>query len=488
MIPCCPEPKLFFESRIRLTESLPTFDALNLAEPLLRALHRQGYDTPTPIQEQAIPIIMEQKDVLGCAQTGTGKTAAFALPILHLLCPEHTKGKPARQRHSLRSLILAPTRELAAQIHESFRDYGHYTKLRSTCVFGGVGQYPQVKALQQGVDILIATPGRLMDLYNQGHVNFDDIQILVLDEADRMLDMGFVKDIRRIISYMPTQRQNLLFSATMPKPIRQLADAILRDPVSIQVDSQQSSAAETVKQHVCLVENARKADLLSHLMHHISVSRAIVFTRTKIRADRLTKSLNRQNIDAEAIHSDKSQQARTRALTRFKRGDLHVLVASDIAARGVDVDDISHVFNFDMPGDSETYVHRIGRTGRAGLEGTAITFVSEDDEKQLRAIERLVGNPIEEMYHPYDKPTFSKEPKAKKKRTRHPLSKRTSKSSITDNVKEIGEKPTNRRRKKNVLKKPKGGSGKGNPFSNQGENPKKKPKKNSRRRPPQPDV
>tara|TARA_Y100001933_G_scaffold265281_1_gene339786 strand:+ start:61518 stop:62960 length:1443 start_codon:yes stop_codon:yes gene_type:complete len=479
-----------------LTQTPPTFDTLKLAEPLLRALHRQGYETPTPIQEQAIPVIMDQKDVLGCAQTGTGKTAAFALPILHLLCPKHQQGKPAKQQHKLRSLILAPTRELAAQIHESFREYGHYTKLKSACVFGGVSQHPQVKALKQGIDILIATPGRLMDLYEQGHVNLRDIQILVLDEADRMLDMGFVKDIRRIITYMPRERQNLLFSATMPKPIAELADAILRNPVSIQVAPQRSSAAETVKQYVCLVENARKADLLCHLMHHISVSRAIVFTRTKIRADRLTKSLNRMNIEAQAIHADKSQHARTRALTLFKRGDLHVLVASDIAARGVDVDDISHVFNFDMPGDSETYVHRIGRTGRAGTEGTAITFVSEDDEKQLRAIERLVDKSIEEMYHPYDKPVFSKVPKSKKKRARHPLSKGRGKgrgkTSSEETVSDDNAKPSQRRRKKNVTKKPRGGKpGKSakseNPFSNQGENPKKKPKNNKRRRPPRTD-
>lgn len=482
----------FLKVANRLTDTQPTFDALNLAEPLLRALHRQGYENPTPIQEQAIPIIMQQKDVLGCAQTGTGKTAAFALPILHLLCPDHTHGKPARQNHTLRALILAPTRELAAQIHESFRDYGHYTKLKAACVFGGVSQHPQVKAIQQGVDILIATPGRLMDLYNQGHVDLDDIQILVLDEADRMLDMGFIKDIRRIITYMPPQRQNLLFSATMPKPIRELADAILRDPVSIQVASQTSSAAETVKQFVCLVENARKADLLGHLMHQISVSRAIVFTRTKIRADRLTKTLNRQNIEAEAIHSDKSQQARTRALARFKRGDLHVLVASDIAARGVDVDDISHVFNFDMPGDSETYVHRIGRTGRAGMEGTAVTFVSEEDEKQLRAIERLLGKSIEEMYHPYDKPVFASVPKGKKKRARHPLAKQPQKTDSTSpqsNTDQTGEKRDNQRRKKNVFKKPKGGKGpKSNTFGNQGQNPKKKPKNNKRRRPPRKDA
>jgi ATP-dependent RNA helicase RhlE len=470
-----------------LTAPTNPFDALQLAEPLLRALHRQGYDTPTPIQEQAIPVIMQQRDVMGCAQTGTGKTAAFALPILHLLCPQHTQGKPPQQPHQLRALILAPTRELAAQIHESFKEYGHYTKLKAAVVFGGVSQYHQVKALQMGIDILIATPGRLMDLYQQGYVNLDDIEILVLDEADRMLDMGFVKDIRRIISYMPSKRQNLLFSATMPKQIRELADAILVDPVSIQVASKTSSAAETVKQHVCLVENARKADLLSYLIQTTSVSRAIVFTRTKVRADRLTKSLNRQNIDAEAIHSDKSQQARTRALARFKRGDLHILVASDIAARGVDVDDISHVFNFDMPGDSETYVHRIGRTGRAGLEGIAITFASEEDEKQLRAIERLLGNPIDEMYHPYDKPVFSEAPKGKKKRAKHPLAKLADKKAAEKQaVSDVGndDKPKPSRRKKFGGKKSSKGADKPALFSNHSDNPKKKPKNNKRRRPP----
>jgi ATP-dependent RNA helicase RhlE len=478
-----------------LTDTTPSFDDLNLAEPLLRALHRQGYNTPTPIQEQAIPVVMEGHDVLGCAQTGTGKTAAFALPILHRLCPEHSQGKPHKHKPALRALILAPTRELAAQIHESFQEYGHYTKLKTAVIFGGVSQHPQVKALLSGVDILIATPGRLMDLYDQGAVGLDHVEMLVLDEADRMLDMGFIKDIRRIITYMPTDRQNLLFSATMPKPIRELADAILVDPVSIQVASKTSSAAETVKQYVCLVENTRKSDLLSHLLHTISVSRAIVFTRTKIRADRLTHSLKRLKIEAEAIHSDKSQQARTRALARFKRGDLHILVASDIAARGVDVDDISHVFNFDMPGDSETYVHRIGRTGRAGLEGTAVTFVSETDEKQLRAIERLLGKPIEEMYHPYDKPTFIAQPKGsgkpkrgpRKPRAAHPLNKSEAKKAIIEIGKETSDdKPTNQRRKKNVTKKPRGGN-KPNSFGNQSSNPKKKPKNNKRRRPPRQD-
>ncbi|MFG0249822.1 MAG: DEAD/DEAH box helicase [Phycisphaeraceae bacterium JB051] len=481
-----------------MSESTPSFDDLNLAEPLRRALHRQGYTTPTPIQAEAIPVVMDRQDVLGCAQTGTGKTAAFALPILHQLCPPPTQGKPRKHKPALRALILAPTRELAAQIHESFKEYGHYTKLKTAVIFGGVSQHPQVKALVNGVDILIATPGRLMDLYEQGAVGLDHIETFVLDEADRMLDMGFIKDIRRILTYMPRERQNLLFSATMPKPIRELADAILVDPVSIQVAPQTSSAAETVEQHICLVENAKKSELLSHLLHTVSVSRAIVFTRTKIRADRLTRSLKRQNIEAEAIHSDKSQQARTRALSRFKRGDLHVLVASDIAARGVDVDDISHVFNFDMPGDSETYVHRIGRTGRAGLEGTAITFVSETDEKQLRAIERLLGNPIAEMYHPYDKPTFTPQPKGtgkgsgkgrrkpQKKRAAHPFKKREAKKAIMEVGEEQSEKPTNQRRKKNVTKKPKGGK-KPNPFSNQGSNPKKKPKNNKRRRPPRQD-
>lgn len=467
----------------------------------MRALARQGYDTPTPIQEQAIPIIMDHKDVLGCAQTGTGKTAAFALPILHLLCQNQTQPKQKvlkgrRQQpkdRNIRSLILAPTRELAAQIQESFREYGHYTKLKSAVVFGGVGQYPQVKALQKGIDILIATPGRLMDLFDQGHVDLLSVETLVLDEADRMLDMGFVKDIKRIITYLPDNRQNLLFSATMPKPIKSLANALLHKPISIQVASHTSSAAETVDQHICMIENARKADLLCHLIHHTSVSRAIVFTRTKIRADRLTRSLNREHIEAQAIHSDKSQQARTRALRMFKNGDLHILVASDIAARGVDVDDISHVFNFDMPGDPETYIHRIGRTGRAGTEGTAITFVSEDDEKALWGIERLLKHSIEEMEHPFDKPKFSKGKKkaSKKKRARHPIAKSGGKPTAHDNTGPT--KPKSKRRRPPAGKKKTFAAGSDKP-SESPENKtdskpsfqKKKSKKSSRRPPRKP--
>ncbi|MBN4061171.1 DEAD/DEAH box helicase [bacterium AH-315-I18] len=482
-----------------MSESTNAFEALKLAEPLLRALSRKGYDTPTPIQAAAIPVVMEGKDVLGCAQTGTGKTAAFALPILHQLCPPpqvHQASKSHKPRkpkyRDLRALVLAPTRELAAQIHESFREYGHYARLKSAVIFGGVSQYHQVKALQSGVDILVATPGRLMDLYDQGHVNLDEIEILVLDEADRMLDMGFVKDIRRIITYMPQKRQNLLFSATMPKPIRQLADAILRNPVSIQVDSQALSAAETVKQQICLVQNARKADLLCYMMHNISVSRAIVFTRTKIRADRLTRSLTRENIEAEAIHSDKSQHARTRALARFKRGDLHVLVASDIAARGVDIDNISHVFNFDMPGDPETYVHRIGRTGRAGLEGVAITFVSEDDEKALRLVERHLKQPIEELEHPYDKPEFTRNAKpVKKRRARHPMDKSSRSREPGENKGSAGPRRPRKKRtfEKKTNVKTKSNDGSTTPQKgNHSANPKKKPKNNKRRPPRKPDA
>ncbi|NIA21961.1 MAG: DEAD/DEAH box helicase [Anaerolineaceae bacterium] len=367
------------------------FNNLGLIEPLLQAVRSEGYTTPTTIQEQAIPPILGGKDLLGCAQTGTGKTAAFALPILQHL---HRRAAADRRRQRpIRALIMAPTRELAAQIGESFQVYGRHAGLRHTVIFGGVKQGPQDRALRRGVDILVATPGRLLDLLNQRLLSLAQVEILVLDEADRMLDMGFIHDIRRVIAQAPARRQTLLFSATMPREIQTLADSLLSRPVKIRV-TPESPAASTVQQSVYFVESHQKATLLEHLLGNAAVTRALVFTRTKRGADRVARRLNRRRIAAEAIHSNKSQNARMRALLNFKSGRTRVLAASDIAARGLDVDDISHVINYDMPRDPETYVHRIGRTGRAGASGEAISLCSDNQRSDLRGIERLLGRDI----------------------------------------------------------------------------------------------
>jgi ATP-dependent RNA helicase RhlE len=374
------------------------FQKLRLIEPLQRAIRDQGYDAPTAIQEQAIPHVVAGRDLLGCAQTGTGKTAAFALPILQRLHPHANGGPNSPKRRPIRALILTPTRELAAQIGESFQAYGQHAGLRHTVIYGGVKQGAQCQALRRGVDILIATPGRLLDLGNQGELDLSHVEVFVLDEADRMLDMGFIHDIRRVIAQVPAKRQTLLFSATMPGEIRKLADTILNDPITITVAAQ-SAAAETVQQAVCHVERRRKIDLLQKLLREPGFERTLVFSRTKRGADRITKKLVHAGIAAEAIHSDKSQTARMRALANFKRGTARVLVASDIASRGLDVEQVSHVINYDMPGDAETYVHRIGRTGRAGAEGQAITFCTEDDHDVLAEIERMLKNPVPVLHH-----------------------------------------------------------------------------------------
>jgi ATP-dependent RNA helicase RhlE len=390
------------------------FKTLRLIEPLLRAVQSEGYVIPTAIQTQAIPHVLEGRDLMGCAQTGTGKTAAFALPILQLLCG----AKPPRQagtghgpgpRHSahagtagparpIRALILTPTRELAAQIDESFRVYGQHTPLRHTVIFGGVRQGPQTQALHRGVDILVATPGRLLDLLNQRLLSLGGVEILVLDEADRMLDMGFIHDIRRVIAQVPARRQTLMFSATMPDEIRSLANTILTNPVHVKVAAE-SPAADTVGQTLYFVDQYAKAPLLAHLLQDLRITRALVFTRTKHGADKVVRKLVQDDISAEAIHSNKSQNARTRALANFKAGKTRVLVASDIAARGLDVDDISHVINYDLPNVAETYVHRIGRTGRAGARGLAISFCSEEQRDDLHEIQRLLGKPIPVLQH-----------------------------------------------------------------------------------------
>jgi len=365
-----------------------SFAELQLSDSLRRAVDAAGYHTATPIQEQAIPPLLAGRDLVGCAQTGTGKTAAFALPTLQRLHArmEHQPGQP-RQR-CIRTLVLAPTRELATQIGESFRTYGRFTGLKHTVIFGGVGQNPQVKALRQGVEIVVATPGRLLDLMNQGFVDLSRVEILILDEADQMFDMGFIRDLRRIVSRVPRQRQTLLFSATMPPEIRQLADEWLQDPVSVCVVPQ-STPAERIEQSVYHVEKKAKPQLLAQYIREQAARRTLVFTRTKHGADKLVKSLMQAGIRAEAIHGNKSQNARQRALASFKSQHPPVLVATDVAARGLDIDEVSHVVNFDLPMTAELYVHRIGRTARAGAAGIAVTFCDHEERSMLREIERL---------------------------------------------------------------------------------------------------
>ena len=362
-----------------------TFFELGLAEPILRAVAAEGYSVPTPIQTQAIPCMMAGRDLFGCAQTGTGKTAAFALPILHRL----GQVPAPRGRRPIRVLVLAPTRELAVQIGQSFRAYGRHTGLRQTVVFGGVGQNPQTRALQQGIDILIATPGRLIDLMNQGFVDLRKVEIFVLDEADRMLDMGFIPDIRHVISHLPVERQTVMFSATMPETIERLANGILRTPTRIRIAPVRETT-ELIEQSVAFMPRSDKTRLLADLLKAGSVARALVFTRTKHGADRLAKQLNQWGIGAGVLHGNKSQSARQRTLEDFKSNRTAVLVATDLAARGIDVDGISHVLNFDLPHEPETYIHRIGRTGRAGVRGIAISFCDEEERKHLVAIERLI--------------------------------------------------------------------------------------------------
>ncbi|MBD2716097.1 DEAD/DEAH box helicase [Microvirga sp. STR05] len=377
------------------------FDDLNLIEPILRALHEEGYTTPTPIQQQAIPHVLEGHDLLGVAQTGTGKTAAFTVPILQILHQTAQVERHAPGR--IRCLVLTPTRELAIQIGESFKAYGrHLPKLRSSVIFGGVSQHSQVQTLKRGVEVLIATPGRLLDLMGQGFVDLRHVEVFVLDEADRMLDMGFIHDIKRILPKLPTSRQTLFFSATMPGQIQELASSILKpNPVKVAV-TPVSSTADTVTQAVYLVDKGDKPALLEHLLQDMSIRRVLVFTRTKHGADKVVKALAKVNIPAEAIHGNKSQNHRQRALSNFKSGSTRVLVATDIAARGIDVDELTHVINYEVPNEPETYVHRIGRTGRAGAFGTAFTFVEDEERAYLQDIQKLIRRQIDLVEdHPY---------------------------------------------------------------------------------------
>ncbi|WP_375418640.1 DEAD/DEAH box helicase [uncultured Hymenobacter sp.] len=379
------------------------FSDLNLIEPLLRALHDEGYTSPTPIQEQAIPHVLDGKDLLGVAQTGTGKTAAFTVPILQNL---HQTAQVSRQAPGrIRCLVLTPTRELAIQIGESFTAYGrHLPQLRNTVIFGGVGQAPQTSALRRGVEVLIATPGRLLDLMSQGFVDLRSVEVFVLDEADRMLDMGFINDIKRILPKLPVARQTLFFSATMPAAIQELSSTILRpNPVRVAV-TPVSSTADTVTQSVFLVDKHDKPALLEHLLKDQSIKRVLVFSRTKHGADRVVKGLAQARIPAEAIHGNKSQNHRQRALSNFKSGETRVLVATDIAARGIDVDELTHVINYEIPNEPETYVHRIGRTGRAGAFGTAFSFVEDEERAYLQDIQKLIRRQIDlNADHPWAK-------------------------------------------------------------------------------------
>ena len=366
------------------------FNQLGLIAPILKALGEEGYSNPTPIQQQAIPWVLEQRDLLGCAQTGTGKTAAFAIPILQLL---YNRVEKTRGPKPIRVLILTPTRELAIQIDESFSAYGRHTQLSHSVIFGGVSQVPQVQQLRQGVEILTATPGRLLDLISQGYITLRDLEIFVLDEADRMLDMGFIHDVKKVISKLPPKRQTLFFSATMPPEIQKLADILLTNPVKVEV-TPVSSTVEKIAQHLFHVDKPNKIQLLQHLLQDTAIGNVLVFTRTKHGADKVVRILHKAHITAAAIHGNKSQNARQHALGQFKKGAIRVLVATDIAARGIDIDELSHVINFDLPDVPETYVHRIGRTGRAGNIGTAYSFCTHEERDELKAIQKLIGKNI----------------------------------------------------------------------------------------------
>ncbi len=368
-----------------------SFNNLQLIEPVLKALIHEGYTKPTPIQEQSIPAILQHKDLLGCAQTGTGKTAAFAIPMLQLMHEQQQQSPQGRR--NIQALVLTPTRELAIQIEESFKAYGKYLNLHHLVIFGGVSQVPQVNALRRGIDILVATPGRLLDLMNQGHISLRDIKFFVLDEADRMLDMGFVHDVKRIIAKLPAKRQTLFFSATMPPEIQQLANVLLTNPVKVAV-TPVSSTVEIIQQSLYFVEKQNKNALLKHILEDDGIKTALVFTRTKHGADKVAKELSRSGIRAEAIHGNKSQNARQNALSNFKNRITRVLVATDIAARGIDIDELTHVVNYDLPNVPETYVHRIGRTGRAGASGIAISFCDYEEKSFLKDIQKLINKNI----------------------------------------------------------------------------------------------
>ncbi|HDK7138540.1 TPA: DEAD/DEAH box helicase [Clostridium botulinum] len=419
------------------------FENLEIIKPIQKALKEEGYKKTTPIQEKSIPYILDGKDLVGCAQTGTGKTAAFAVPVLQNLSKDKKANKNPRP---IRALVLAPTRELAIQIAESFECYGKYINLKSAVIFGGVSQNPQTKVLREGVDILIATPGRMLDLFNQKYIDLRNIECFVLDEADRMLDMGMIHDVKKIISKLPKIRQNLLFSATMPSEITKLVDSIVKDPIRVEV-TPVSSTVDTITQEVYHVRKKQKRSLLKHLLKDKSIESALVFSTTKRGANMIAKDLVEAGIEAEAIHGNKSQNARQRALNNFKEGKIRVLVATDIAARGIDVNELSHVFNYNLPDIPETYVHRIGRTGRAGAKGVAISFCDIEETKSLKAIEKLIHKEIPVVEdHPY-KIRHINEDEVKKENTKNNSNKRPSSKRQGGNW-----KYSNNRRKNNSTK------------------------------------
>ncbi len=425
-----------------------TFEELEIIDPILKALAAEGYTNPTPIQEKSIPSLLQRKDLLGCAQTGTGKTAAFAIPILQHLYNDRHKNSGFRK---IKTLIVTPTRELAIQIEESFTKYGKYTGIKNTVVFGGVKQGAQTEALRRGVDVLIATPGRLLDLMNQGFISLKNIEYFVLDEADRMLDMGFIHDIKKIIAKLPTKRQSLFFSATMPLDIVQLSHKILGGNIEKVTVKPEQTTAEKVEQLIYFVSKRRKPKLLSHLLKEEVYESALVFSRTKYGADKIVKFLKKSGIIAEAIHGNKSQGARQRALKNFKSGETKVLIATDIAARGIDVKELSLVINFDLPNIAETYVHRIGRTGRAGSSGIAISFCDVEEKPYLRDIQRLIKQRIPVVT---DHPFLNDEVEEPQKKPQQPHNERKHPRKKHNNA-EKGSSNNNWRRKQKRSDAPK---------------------------------
>lgn len=417
---------------------MSNFESLGLSKQLLQSVKREGYTAPTPVQEQAIPLLLKGHDVLGVAQTGTGKTAAFALPVLQILARKEIKG-----RRKIRTLVLTPTRELAAQINERFATYSEHLSIYHQVIFGGVSQKPQVKSLRRGIDILVATPGRLLDLIEQGFIDLENIEFFVLDEADRMLDMGFIKDIKKVIKLLPKKRQNLLFSATMPSSIADLANSFLNNAVMIDL-SPEEITVERIEQSVMFVEKQYKINLITDIINENRIKRGIIFTRTKHGANRLVKKLDRLGIDSAAIHGNKSQGARTRALAAFRNGDIPLLVATDIASRGIDIEGVTHVFNYDLPNEPESYVHRIGRTARAGKSGVAYAFCDESESGYLVGIQRLIGKQIPQFKeHPYH---FSKAiPKPDQKPGRIKESKKKNHRKNTQSQQESSKQHKNRK-------------------------------------------
>ncbi len=460
------------------------FEHLGLIKPILSALKEKGYKNPTPIQSQAIPVILDQRDVLGCAQTGTGKTAAFAIPIIQLIANKKRESHPV-----LRSLIVTPTRELAIQIDENIKAYSKNTHLRHTVVFGGVKQGQQVEKLRGGVDILTATPGRLLDLIGQGYISLDKIELFVLDEADRMLDMGFINDIKKLLKLLPTKRQSLFFSATMPDAIVKLSNTILDRPVKIEV-TPASTTADTIQQFIYYTNRNLKNDLLIHILDEKSISQALVFSRTKHGADRIARRLKKAGIHASAIHGDKAQNQRQKALSLFKEGKVRVLVATDIAARGIDIDKLKYVINFDIPNQPETYVHRIGRSGRAGEEGVSISICEPEENAYVKDIQKLIGKKIEIVEdHPFpqtDKPMTAAEKKEwnkeKQRRKQEFFKQRKASKNRPQKSRENSKEPQSTTDTKNNSKNKKNKPTNSQSRNNQNANPKKKNNRGKRKR------